>query len=73
MHYEFHDAARELAQRTFQMVLQETATREYNNGETGGGQGLNPFWGWLTLAYEMPIEYQLDYDPTDLSRREFRV
>ena len=47
------------------------APREFYNGETGSGQGLNPFWGWSTLAYLMPVEYQLKYDPTDLSKREF--
>lgn len=69
--YGYKDAARELADKTFRMVLQESATREYYNGETGSGQGLNPFWGWSTLAYIMPVEYQLGYDPTDLTRRDF--
>lgn len=59
--------AEELAYRTFAMVLNEEATREYYNAETGGGQGLNPFWGWSTLAYGMPLEYELGYDPTDLN------
>ena len=71
LNYGYTDAARELADRNFQMVLQESATREYFNGETGRGQGLNPFWGWSSLAYFMPVEYQLGYDPTDLSRRDF--
>jgi len=39
--YGYTDAARELADKTFHMVLQESATREYYNGETGSGQGLN--------------------------------
>ncbi len=69
--YGYKDAARELADKTFRMVLQESATREYYNGETGSGQGLNPFWGWSTLAYIMPVEYQLGYDPSDLTRRDF--
>jgi putative isomerase len=71
LHYGYKDAARELAEKTFCMVLQEPATREYYNGETGVGLGLNPFWGWSTLAYLMPVEWQLDYDPTDLTRRDF--
>lgn len=71
MKYGYKDVARELAEKTFHMVLQEPVTFEYYNGETGTGQGLNPFWGWSTLAYVMPVEYQLDYDPTDLTRRDF--
>ena len=70
--YGYKDAARKLAEKTFHMVLQEPATREYYNGETGSGQGLNPFWGWSSLAYVMPVECQLDYDPTDLTRRDFQ-
>ena len=71
LRYGYKDAARELAEKTFRMVLQESATREYYNGETGSGQGLNPFWGWSSLAYFMPVECQLGYDPTDLTRRDF--
>jgi len=71
MKYGYKDAARELADKTFRMVLEEAATREYYNGETGSGQGLNPFWGWSTLAYLMPAEYQLGYDPTDVGLRDF--
>ena len=71
MKYGYKDVARELAEKTFDMVLSESTTREYYNGETGAGQGLNPFWGWSTLAYMMPVEYQLGYDPTDVTLHEF--
>ena len=71
MKYGYKEAACELAEKTFNMVLNEAATREYYNGETGSGQGLNPFWGWSTLAYVMPIEAALDYDPTDLTLKHF--
>jgi len=43
----------------------ETSTREYYNAETGCGLGLDPFWGWSSLAYLMPLEQELGYDPTD--------
>jgi len=64
----FDDIARELAYKTFDLALSEADTREYYNGETGVGLGVNPFWGWSTLAYFMPLEYELGYDPTDLQR-----
>ena len=64
----FKDAARELAYKSFDLVLAEEDTREYYNAETGAGQGLNPFWGWSALAYFMPLEYELGYDPSDQTR-----
>ncbi len=63
----YNDLARELAYRTFEMALTEETTREYYNAETGTGQGLNPFWGWSTLAYMMPVEFELGYNPMDLN------
>ena len=63
----YGEVAEELAYRTFEMVLSEADTREYYNAETGVGQGLNPFWGWSTLGYLMPLEYELGYDPTDVA------
>lgn len=71
--YNYKEAAKELAYKTFNMALAESTTREYYNGETGSGQGLNPFWGWSSLAYLMPIEYELGYDPTDIERRNFMI
>lgn len=64
--YGHANIARELADRTFRMVLEENAnTREYFNSATGEGIGQNPFWGWSSLAYVMPLEMELNYDPTD--------
>jgi len=31
-----------------------------NNGETGSGQGLAPFWGWSSLGYVMKAEQKSD-------------
>lgn len=67
----FRAEARLLAEKTLELVLAESTTREYYNGETGAGQGLSPFWGWSSLGYVMALEERLSYDPTDLSRREF--
>ena len=55
--------AKELAYKTFEMVISETSTREFYNGETGVGQGLNPFWGWSSLGYLMIYEYEEMYNP----------
>lgn len=64
--YGYRDAARELARRSFEMALDKNAvTREYYNAETGIGYGMNPFWGWSSLAYVMPLEEAIGYDPMD--------
>lgn len=66
--YGYDTEAQELAKRTLQMALEKNpATREYYNSETGAGYGMNPFWGWSSLAYVMPMEYELHYDPMDLT------
>ncbi len=68
MHYGYYKEARELADKTYRMALDKNpVTREYYDSKTGQGYGLNPFWGWSSLAYIMPLEYKLRYDPTDLT------
>lgn len=67
MRYGYREEAMMLAQKSFDMALNEDKTREYYNAETGVGQGLNPFWGWSALAYAMPFEVEAGYDPTDLT------
>jgi hypothetical protein len=66
LRYGFRDAARELASRTFKMALDENpVTREFYDSDTGKGNGMNPFWGWSSLAYVMPLEAEIGYDPMD--------
>ena len=66
LRYGYRDAARELAYKTFDMVLSEKTTREFYNAETGQGFGMNPFWGFSSLGYIMPLEFELGYDPSDI-------
>lgn len=67
----FLPEAKLLAEKTYELVVSESETCEYYNGETGAGQGLNPFWGWSSLGFLMKMEYETGYDPTDLSRKDF--
>ncbi|MGB2676932.1 MAG: trehalase family glycosidase [Candidatus Acidiferrum sp.] len=67
MDYGFDKEARELADRTYAMVLDKNAlTREYYDSQTGQGYGMNPFWGWSSLAYVMSLEDTLHYNPMNL-------
>lgn len=66
-HYGYHAIAKELAYKTFAMAMQNPVTREYYNAETGEGYGCNPFYGWSTLAYLMPFEVEMSFDPTALN------
>jgi hypothetical protein len=67
MDYGFNKEAKELANRTFTLALYKNhATREYYESESGEGRGIDPFWGWSSLAYVMPLEAANKYDPTKL-------
>jgi glycogen debranching enzyme len=68
LRYGYQDVARQLALKTFTLALKEnSATREYYDSDTGKGNGMNPFWGWSSLAYVMPLDLVERYDPTDLT------
>ncbi len=66
MDYGYKTLAETLASKTFELAINNPTTREYYNAETGEGVGLNPFYGWSSLAYFLPIEVKLNYSPTDL-------
>ena len=68
--YGYRAEAKELADRTFQMMMLDInpVTREYYDSDTGKGNGMNPFWGWSTLGYVMPLDYANNYDPTSLTQ-----
>jgi putative isomerase len=66
--YGYTDVAKQLALKTFRLALTENpVTREFYDADTGKGNGMNPFWGWSSLAYVMPLEFVNRYDATDLS------
>jgi hypothetical protein len=65
--YGYNDAAKELALRTLRLALvPNPVTREFYDSDTGKGNGMNPFWGWSSLAYVMPLDFAQRYDPMDL-------
>lgn len=67
LRYGYKAQAKELAIKTFRMVLDlNRNTREYYDSDSGKGNGMNPFWGWSALAYVMPLDYVNGYDPMDL-------
>ncbi len=67
MDYGYDQVAQELAQKTFDLVYKENdITREFYDSTTGEGLGLPRFWGWSSLAYIMPLEMTLNYDPSKI-------
>jgi putative isomerase len=71
LRYGYDGIAKQLALKTFRLALTEnTETREFYDADTGKGNGMNPFWGWSSLAYVMPLEYLTHYDPMNLDSPE---
>jgi len=71
LRYGYTDVARELADKTFELVVSEVDLREYYNGETGAGQGLSPFWGWSGLGYHMKAEVEAGFCHSELANKTF--
>jgi hypothetical protein len=66
--YGYLDAAKQLADKTLEMALiVNPVTREYYNSDTGLGNGMNPFWGWSSLAYVMRLDLDYQYNPMNLT------
>jgi len=68
--YGYKEIAFDLAYRTFDLVLRNKNTREFFNSETGDGFGCNPFYGWSTLGYFLPLEIEMGYDPTEIENKK---
>lgn len=67
LQYRYKNVARQLALKTLALTMVEnTVTREFYDSDTGKGNGMNPFWGWSSLAYVMPLDLVHDYNPMDL-------
>ena len=67
LQYGYNDEAKELALRTLRLALvANPVTREFYDSDTGKGNGMDPFWGWSSLAYVMPIDFARRYDPMEL-------
>jgi len=69
--YGYTEIAKELADKTFELVVSEADLREYYNGETGAGQGLSPFWGWSSLGYLMKAEVEAGFCHSEPGKTEF--
>ena len=63
--YGYHELATLAAHETVRLV-QQAGDREYYSAETGGGCGLDPFWGWSLLAHFLPFEEQSSVDLTEI-------
>jgi hypothetical protein len=75
MAYGYPDVARAVALRSAE-VVRTVGDREYYDTDSVAGRGLDPFWGWSLLAYFMPLECDLSYDPTRIAvepRDAFRL
>ncbi|SDW32189.1 putative isomerase [Lutibacter oricola] len=70
--YGYKDLAKEIAHKTYNLVLNNKSTREFFNAETGEGLGMNPFFGWSSLAYYLPLELELNYNPMDLKEKNIQ-
>ena len=73
VNYGYVDVARELADKTFELVVSEVDLREYYNGETGAGLGLSPFWGWSGLGYIMKAELEAGITHSEPTNETFMV
>jgi len=73
LQYGYRDEARVIAEKSYELLMEETDTREYYNSENGCGLGRCPFWGWSTLGYVMKYEYETGCSASDLKCRSFRT
>lgn len=63
--YGYAAFAKHTAETLLENVL-AIGDREWYNAESRTGSGQDPFWGWSLLAYFMPREAELGFDPTSI-------
>jgi len=66
--YGYHQIARLVSIRT-QQLLEKAGDREYYRSEDGGGEGLDPFWGWSLLGHFFGFEDNWEEDITEFSKQ----
>lgn len=65
--YGYDSLAKVIVNKTYDMCLNKNeTTREFYNAVTGEGYGLDPFYGWSSLAYFLPTELNIGYKPTSI-------
>jgi hypothetical protein len=65
LRYGYAEMAALLRHYTMELV-RKAGNREYYDAETGGGEGLDPFWGWSLAAYFMQYEETRSEDITSV-------
>ena len=66
--YGYHQIARLVSIRT-QQLLDKAGDREYYRSEDGGGEGLDPFWGWSLLGHFFGFEDNWEEDISGFSKQ----
>lgn len=59
-----YDQISKLVSIRTQQLLEKSGDREYYRSEDGGGEGLDPFWGWSLLGHFFEFEDNWDEDIT---------
>ncbi len=67
--YGYRELASVLAHQTVNLV-HRAGNCEYYDAETGGGCGLDPFWGWSLAAHFLPYEENATTDITEIQDAE---
>ncbi len=66
VNYGYEKIAKQLTERTYDLVKKDLNFYEWYNSETGEGCGQHSFWGFSVLGIFMYAEYLLGIDPTGL-------
>lgn len=70
--YGYDQIARSIALQTERLLL-ESGDREYYLSDSGGGCGLDPFWGWSLLGHFFTYEMDVTHDITRLTDQRYEA